>query len=137
MNKEIKTWIGKHVRIKREYLKAIPIFETDEYGNEVATDMEYNIELPDGTTDYGLCALRTCTLLSDKETLWDKVYTVNLDFYGVDLYHTRENTRLDSLEEPTHQLIFSHHDTGYPYAWNAKYFEIVERKEIWVAVKNK
>jgi hypothetical protein len=94
---EIITWKGRCVRLKREYIKRGKINMTN--GFEGAVYGEY-LESPS-----------------------EAVFNVQADFYGVDLFWQKESVDASKLPEPTHQIIIK--ETGYPYMWEAKYFELI------------
>ena len=116
--KTIQSWLGKKVRIKREFIKTEQEYES---GSE-----SYYIEC-----DNGMNAL--------VENPKEAVFSVQMDVYGVDLFKYRHVPSFGGGEkcvgfeigsvEPTHQIIIEiiqgSNEIGYPYLWDVKYFEEV------------
>lgn len=98
--KTIKSWIGKNVRIKDEYIK----------------DGWVNIDLASG--------------LSYFDGIESETFKVQMDCYGVDLFPYRnEGIDVKYLRSPSHQIIITRNQSAendYPFLWYSKYFEIVE-----------
>ena len=122
MENQIKSWLGKQVRLKREYIKEEQ--EIDEYQSDWDEDTdtwvnivyktEYVINTPNG--------LSGCLFY---ENVLEDVFNVVHDCYGVDLLSYRESfVDISELPEPSHHIILW--ETDYPYMWDAKYFEIVD-----------
>jgi len=102
--KTIQSLIGKHVRIKREFIKST----YEGQGLYIECDNGMNGVIDEPT---------------------DSIFMVKMDIYGVDLFnHRRDGFRIGSVE-PTHQVIIEIVEGGnsinYPYLWDAKYFEEV------------
>lgn len=110
--KTIKSWIGKKVRVKSQYIE---YFVNEENGEPEPT-------LYTGTA--------LDNLLDDVSGL---VMVVKMDCFGVDLWDFRRNeAKIEDLPAPTHMLIIDVDGKGsgylsYPFLWDAKYFEIVEQ----------
>jgi hypothetical protein len=121
MTEKIKSWRHRHVRIKEEYILRRKEFDgyyddNDEWVEDRSLPMIEHVEIN--------CPLSDC-INNPSE-----VFEVASDMYGVDLYrYTNSEFEVGSIE-PTHQIILR--NNGYPYIWDAKYFELVVRKEIWV-----
>jgi hypothetical protein len=100
----IESWVGKKVRIKREFIKS----SIEGQGLHIECDNGMNGVIYEPT---------------------DSIFTVKMDMYGVDLFnHRRDGFRIGSFE-PTHQVIIEivkgGNSINYPYLWDAKYFEEV------------
>ena len=120
MAEKIKSWRDKHVRIKEEYIIRRKEFDgsyndDDDWVEDQSLPM---IEIAEVNCPAGICINA------------DEVVKVSADFYGVDLYkHMFNEFEVGSIE-PTHQIILD--NCRYPYMWDAKYFEVVTRKQVWV-----
>ena len=106
----LQSWIGKKVRIKRELLELI----TDEFEPEFQW-----FQIRDAHT--------LNQFVSKPES---QVFYVLMDAWGTDLFPNR------SEEVDTEELTLSHQlilrgggFTGYPYLWDAKYFEVTDEPE--------
>jgi len=108
----IKSWMGKTVRIKREYLSLREDYEDYEEVNEPY----YYIDTPNGMNG---------VLWS--EDLLNATFYVQYDCYGVDLFNVREDKNISDLPEPVHQIIVR--ESKYPYLWKAEYFELVTNNQ--------
>lgn len=107
--KKIQSLIGKYVRIKREYITSS--FEGQ--GMHIECDNGMNGVIYEPT---------------------HSIFMVKMDIYGVDLFnHRRDGFNIGSVE-PTHQVIIEivegGNSIGYPYLWDAKYFEEVVQTTI-------
>jgi len=119
--KTIQSWINQRVRIKKEYIKTELIIDEDAstYDDdfniieEVMTERTY-IDSNNGMT-------------SCFQGRFDEIFNVRYDCYGVDLYKIRDKVNVDTLPEPTHQIIVGNKN-DYPYMWDSKYFEVVTYK---------
>jgi hypothetical protein len=119
--KTIQSWISQRVRIKEEYIETARELNEDkstydDNGNiieEVYDEYEY-INVPNG--------MKSC--FQDRER---EIFNVRYDCYGVDLYKVRNRVDVDTLPEPTHQIIVGNQN-DYPYMWDSKYFEVVTYK---------
>jgi len=114
----IQSWLGKKVRIKREFIKTEQEYES---GGET-----YHIECDNGMN-----------ALVDNPN--EAIFSVQMDVYGVDLFKYRHIPRFGGggkcvgfeigSVEPTHQIIIEiiqgSNEIGYPYLWDVKYFEEV------------
>lgn len=118
----IKSWIGRTVRIKREYIKLsepeidIDASDYDDDGNIINVVYEkpsYYIDTNNGLNS-----------VLDIVDVYNATFYVQYDCYGVDLYRVREDIDISELPEPTHQIIIR--EAMYPYLWDAKYFEVVK-----------
>jgi hypothetical protein len=117
--KTIQSWLGKKVRIKREFIKTEQ--EYDPYTGE-----GYYIECDNGMN----------ALVGNPN---EAIFSVQMDIYGVDLFKYRHVPSFGGGEkcvgfeigsvEPTHQIIIEiiqgSNEIGYPYLWDVKYFEEV------------
>lgn len=114
----IKSWIGEKVRVKEEYI--IKVEEVDEekstYDDDGNIIEEVYYDYITISTNSGLGGV-----LSGMER---DIFEVLIDIYGVDLYKVRSEVGIDTLPEPTHQIIIK--DGGYPFLWEAKYFEVIK-----------
>jgi len=116
--KTIQSWINQRVRIKKEYIKTELII--DEYASTY--DDDYNIieevmtERTYIDSDNGMA--------SCFQGRFDEIFNVRYDCYGVDLYKVRNRVDVDTLPEPTHQIIVGNQN-DYPYMWDSKYFEVI------------
>jgi len=116
--KTIQSWISQRVRIKKEYIKTELEVDTDlstydeDYNiiEEVMTERKY-IDSHNGMT-------------SCFQGRFDEIFNVRYDCYGVDLYKVRNRVDVDTLPEPTHQIIVGNQN-DYPYMWDSKYFEVI------------
>jgi len=116
--KTIQSWISQRVRIKKEYIKTVLEIDTDlstydeDYNiiEEVMTERKY-IDSHNGMT-------------SCFQGRFDEIFNVRYDCYGVDLYKVRNRVDVDTLPEPTHQIIVGNQN-DYPYMWDSKYFEVI------------
>lgn len=122
MENQIKSWLGKQVRLKREYIKEEQEIDEDQSDWDEDTETwvnivyktEYVIDTPNG--------LSGCVF---PDNALEAVFNVQYDCYGVDLFRYRESpVDISELPEPSHQIIIK--ETDYPYMWDAKYFEIVD-----------
>jgi hypothetical protein len=121
-NNTIQSWIGKNVRIKKEFIElSEPEIDEDasDYDdegniiNEVYYEQRYFINTQNGLDN----------VLRDRDILNDTFY-VQYDCYGVDLWHMRmEGKNISELPEPARLIVIR--ETNYPYLWDAKYFEVV------------
>jgi len=121
-NNTIQSWIGKNVRIKKEFIElSEPEIDEDasDYDdegniiNEVYYEQRYFINTQNGLDN----------VLRDRDILNDTFY-VQYDCYGVDLWHMRrEGKNISELPEPAHLIVIR--EANYPYLWDAKYFEVV------------
>jgi hypothetical protein len=119
--KTIQSWISQRVRIKKEYIKTVLEIDTDlsiydeDYNiiEEVMTERKY-IDSHNGMT-------------SCFQGRFDEIFNVRYDCYGVDLYKVRNRVDVDTLPEPTHQIIVGNQN-DYPYMWDSKYFEVITYK---------
>lgn len=128
--KTIQSWRGQKVRIKREYIEqSEPELDEDKStfdddGNlviAVVTEPYYYINTPNGMNS---------VLLHGGKNPMNETFYVQYDCYGVDLYTMRNGkVNIDTLPEPSHQIIVE--ESGYPYMWEAKYFEVVTTKVIY------
>ncbi len=103
---KINSLIGKYVRIKRELIRSS------------IEGQGFHIECDNGMNG---------VIYRPKHSIFE----VKMDIYGVDLFnHRRDGFSIGSVE-PTHQVIVEIVEGGnaiaYPYLWDAKYFEEVER----------
>jgi hypothetical protein len=121
MENQIKSWLGKQVRLKREWIKEEQEIDEDQSDWDEDTGTWANIVYK---TEYviDVFGLRAC--VDYFEDAREAVFNVQSDFYGVDLFYTRSLVEVSELPEPSHQIIIK--ETGYPYMWDAKYFEIVD-----------
>jgi hypothetical protein len=119
----MKSWIGKYVRIKDEY-----IVKTVEEDVDASTyDDDGNvIDLVTVEDVYLDCPMKN---ILEPYT----VYIVQQDAYGVDLYNY-QNTELDTSPYATkhkHLLIvttpLASDGLRHSYMWDAKYFEVIEK----------
>ena len=127
--KTIQSWRGQRVRIKREYIEqSEPELDEDEStfdddGNLVIgvySKPYYYINTPNGMN--GVLNYGSINAL-------DRTFYVQSDCYGVDLYKMSKNkASIDDLPAPSHQIIVE--ESGYPFMWEAKYFEVVTTKVI-------
>lgn len=106
MKNTIKSWVGKKVRIKREYIKT----ETDDDGETYSfIDIDNGL---DGLVDDPINA----------------VFSVKMAIFGVDLYYYRDHDFEVGSVEPTHQIILegvNNRFIAHPFVWDSKYFERV------------
>ena len=125
MKKEtIKSWKGKTVRIKPEYLRINRVEYASEY------DDDGNV------TNSVFKDITICTAPNGLNSILDDVtaeFKVVADVYGVDLYYVREDTELQDLREPQHLIIL---DEGYSFVWGAKWFEVLTREQVWKVDEN-
>jgi hypothetical protein len=116
--KTVQSWIGQNVRIKKEYIKTVleidedlSTYDDDDNIIEDVMSMRTYIDSNNGMT-------------SCFQGRFDEIFKVRYDCYGVDLYKVRSRVDVDTLPEPTHQIIVGNQN-DYPYMWDAKYFEVV------------
>jgi hypothetical protein len=121
----IKSWIGKNVRIKREYIK-VELRHPSTY--DVDADDEYNFI--ERVYEYEETYIECDNGLNgvvDNPT--DAIFKVKMDIYGIDLFNYRGDGLVVGDVEATHQLIIEVVDgsnkISYPYLWDSKYFEVV------------
>jgi hypothetical protein len=119
--KTIQSWIGQRVRIKKEYIKTE--FEIDEdestYDDDgnIVEEVFYERKYIDSYNGMTSCF----------EGMFDEIFKVRYDCYGVDLYKIRCRVDVEALPEPTHQIIVGNQN-DYPYMWDARYFEVITYK---------
>jgi hypothetical protein len=104
---KVTSWIGEIVKIKAEYISV------NDEGHQVLTTGN---ALQSFCWDWG-------------KDLSDLRFHVKQDFFGIDLFKYRNGKVLESYDGASHQLIIEACHTpvfNYPYAWDAKYFEIVK-----------
>jgi hypothetical protein len=103
---EIKSWINKTVRIKREYLRKFK-YEGREYWETTINDAPINDFLDNPKTE---------------------IFKVMNDVYGAELFTYLHRDAPDTKNLTlSHQLILSGGKfSNYPFLWDAKYFAIVE-----------
>jgi hypothetical protein len=103
----INSWIGKKVRIKRDYIKKHN--NGDDYVNT-----------PNGLNG-----------VVDNPT--NAIFTVKMDVYGVDMFNHRRDGLIVGDVKPTHLLIIEivegSNTIGYPYLWDAEYFEEYNKQQ--------
>jgi hypothetical protein len=116
--KSIQSWLGKKVRIKREFIKTEQECESGGKSYYIACDNGMNALV---------------------ENPKEAVFSVQMDVYGVDLFKYRRAPSFGGGEkcvgfeigsvEPTHQIIIEiiqgSNEIGYPNLWDVKYFEEV------------
>lgn len=117
---KIKSWRHRYVRIKEEYILRRKVF--DGYYNDDDEWVE-DESLPMVETAEVKCPPGDCINA-------DEVVEVASDMYGVDLYKYHFDGVEVGSTEPTHQIILR--NNRYPFMWDAKYFEVVTKKQIWV-----
>ena len=125
--KTIQSWRHQKVRVKEEYIFDEEYIDEDastydDDGNIIET-VYYTI-----TEIKSLCGLGSVLCGHERD-----IFEVHADIYGVDLYRFGDKINIKDLPEPTHQIILR--DSGYPYIWDAKYFEVVTTETIYVADK--
>jgi hypothetical protein len=119
----IESWIGKNVRIKREYIKVeVELRHSSTYDDDdniLEEVWEYEntyIECDNGLNG-----------VVDNPT--DAIFNVKMDIYGIDLFNHRRDGLVIGDVKPTHQLIIEvvegSDKIAYPYLWDSKYFEVV------------
>ena len=121
----IKSWIGKNVRIKREYIK-VELRHPSTY--DVDADDEYNfIERVYEYVETYIDCNNGLNGVVDNPT--DAIFNVKMDIYGIDLFNYRGDGLVVGDVEATHQLIIEVVDgsnkISYPYLWDSEYFEVV------------
>ena len=121
----IKSWIGKKVRIKREYIK-VELRHPSTYDDD--PDDEYNFI--ERVYEYEETYIECDNGLNgvvDNPT--DAIFKVKMDIYGIDLFNHRRDGLVVGDVKPTHQLIIEvvdgSNEISYPYLWDSKYFEVV------------
>ena len=109
----IKSWIGKKVRIKPELI----LIEENE--DELSGEISVSYSVKDGK------ALNSFVFHPESE-----VFYVLQDVWGADLFaHRRDEISVDELK-PSHQLILRGGLlSSYPYLWDASYFEFTDLPE--------
>jgi hypothetical protein len=124
MSEKIKSWRGRHVRLKPEYVVRKKVFDGDydDDGNWVedrSLPMLEEVEIN--------CPL--CNFIDDP----NEVFGVSAEIYGVDLYRYYNSEFEIGSAEPTHQIILRRNSgEDYPYIWDVKYFEVLKRTQVWV-----
>jgi hypothetical protein len=124
MSEKIKSWRGRYVRLKSEYVVRTKVFdgyynEDDEWIEDRSLPMVEEVEIN--------CPL--CSFIDDP----DEIFGVEAEIYGVDLhkYYNRE-FEVGSVE-PTHQIILRRNSgEDYPYIWDVKYFDVLMSTKVWV-----
>lgn len=121
MAEKIKSWRGRHVRIKEEYI----VRRFNGYYN----DEEEWVEDPSLPMIEEVSGCPLADFIDDP----NEVFKVGSELYGVDL-HTYRNREFEvGSVEPTHQIILIREGVNeYPYIWDAKYFDLLVRKQAWV-----
>jgi len=122
--KTIQSWRHKNVRVKEEYIIKESFIDEDAstYDDDYNIIEEVYYEKEYISSDCGLGSV-----LCGKER---DIFEVQADIYGVDLYRVRDKVDINTLPNPTHQIILR--DSGYPYIWDSKYFEVVTAETIYV-----
>lgn len=102
---KLQSWIGKNVRIRKEFLKKYK----DDYGRT-----EWQTTISDSPINQ---------FLNNPKT---DVFYVLQDVWGTDLFYYRHKEADVKKLKHSHQLILRGGQfSSYPYLWDAKYFEIV------------
>ena len=121
---DVKIWRGRRVRIKREYL-----IERELIDEDLSTlDEDGNILIPTYVKLWETINMNNgfegAVIIPDGEDLSTAVFKVRAEIYGIDLYGVKQGTQLSDLPKPSHQIIIEECG-GFPYVWDAKYFEVV------------
>lgn len=114
----MKSWIGRYVRIKREYI-AVDILEDGSTINYIKRDDE--------------------TYYTGFSEMYDNplhaIFKVRQDVYGVDLYIYRDHELNIGSVEPSHLIIVEAiegtNSISHPYVWDSTYFEPVKQVYTW------
>jgi len=125
MSEKIKSWRGRSVRLKPEYI--VKRMEFDGHYDEEEGTWVTDKSLPMVEEFYINCPLSN--FIHDP----NDVFEVASDMYGIDLYgYTSKSFEVGSIE-PTHQIILRRSSgVDYPYIWDAKYFDVVRKELVWV-----
>ena len=118
---KIKSWRGRYVRIKEEYILR-------------RFDGEYN-EDDEWVEDSSLPMIEEVSRCPLENFIHDpnEVFIVASELYGVDLYNYYNREFEVGSVEPTHQIILRRNGKNdYPYIWDSKYFDVLVNTNVWV-----